>query len=293
MRTKSLRIPCKRVDAPQAAVDEAFGRSLRRQTSRSPATGSGSLIPRGRGCAGCRDAASGSSPTSTWSTARTAAASISSRRITRALAISAIGELARRSRTSADRRMIGSSCAWRWISVSMTSGSTSVKKPPPLTGGSCAGSPSTRIGLPNESRSRPSSASTIEHSSITIRPAREAGPSMIELEFRRAVVVLAGAVDQCVDRGRADAALRAHHQRRLAGECGESRLALGALRDMAGERRFADAGIAEQAKHLRFARAQPLADPVEGRPLLARPIHRVLFSCGRARPSGANPAGRR
>ena len=45
----------------------------------------------------------------------------------------------RPSRTSIDRRMIGLSGAWRWTSVSITSGSASVKKPPPAIGGSCAG----------------------------------------------------------------------------------------------------------------------------------------------------------
>ena len=65
--------------------------------------------------------------------------------------------------------------------VSITSGAPSVKKPPPLTGGNWNGSPSTRIGLPNEMRSRASSASTIEHSSITMSPAREAGPSALRV----------------------------------------------------------------------------------------------------------------
>jgi hypothetical protein len=52
-----------------------------------------------------------------------------------------------------------------------------VKKPPPWIGGSCAGSPSTKSGHSNDIRSRPSSASTIEHSSITISLAFEAGAS--------------------------------------------------------------------------------------------------------------------
>ncbi len=73
--------------------------------------------------------------------------------------------------------MIGSSAAWRCTSVSMASGSASVKKPPPWIGGSCAGSPSTSTGTPNDSRSRPSSASTIEHSSMTMSLALDAGAS--------------------------------------------------------------------------------------------------------------------
>jgi hypothetical protein len=57
-------------------------------------------------------------------------------------------------------------------------GLASVKKPPPWIGGNCAGSPSTNSsGHSNDIRSRPSSASTIEHSSITISLAFEAGAS--------------------------------------------------------------------------------------------------------------------
>ncbi len=102
-------------------------------------------------------------------------------------------------------------------------------------------------------------------------------PVMVESEFRRAIVRLGGAVDQRVDGGRAGAALGAHHQRRLAGERREGRFAPPALRDVAGERRLADAGVAEQAEHLWFGGAQPLTDPVEGRLLLARPVHASPF----------------
>src|SRR5215471_6942420 len=44
-------------------------------------------------------------------------------------------------------------------------GAALVKNPSPYTGGNCAGSPSTRIGLPNDIRSSPRVLSTIEHSS--------------------------------------------------------------------------------------------------------------------------------
>ena len=74
-------------------------------------------------------------------------------------------------RADIERRMMGLSRACRCTSVSMASGSCSVKKPPPFTGGSCAGSPSTSTGTPKDRRSRPSSSSTIEHSSMTIRSA--------------------------------------------------------------------------------------------------------------------------
>jgi hypothetical protein len=59
----------------------------------------------------------------------------------------------------------------------MASGAASVKKPPPWIGGSCAGSPSTNSGTPNDIKSRASSASTIEHSSMTMSLALEAGAS--------------------------------------------------------------------------------------------------------------------
>ena len=55
--------------------------------------------------------------------------------------------------------------------------------PPPAIGGSCAGSPRTSTGTPNDIRSRPSSASTIEHSSITISAAFEAGESSHSSKF--------------------------------------------------------------------------------------------------------------
>ena len=182
--------------------------------------------------------------------------------------------------------MIGSSSAWRWISVSITSGSASVKKPPPLTGGNCAGSPSTRIGLPKERRSRPSSASTIEHSSMTMRPAREAGPSWLRVKVGAPSLAFAGAVDQRVDGRGAGAALRAHHQRRLAGEGGEGRFALRRFGDVARQRRLADPGVAEQPEHLRLARLEPSPDLVERRRLLRRPLRRRS-----AAPSPGSAAG--
>ncbi len=95
------------------------------------------------------------------------------------------------------------------------------------------------------------------------------GAVLVQGEGRRAVRALAGAIDQRMDRGRAGAALAPHHQRRLAGEGGESRLAGRALGDMAGERRLADAGVAEQAEHLRLALFQPASDPVDRLGLLA------------------------
>src|SRR5512144_1226749 len=61
------------------------------------------------------------------------------------------------------RRMIALSPACRWISVSMTSGASRVKAPSPLIGGSWPGSPSTRLGLPNASRSAAISAPNHRH----------------------------------------------------------------------------------------------------------------------------------
>ena len=101
----------------------------------------------------------------------------------------------------------------------------------------------------------------------------------VEGEGRRAFRALARAVDQRVDGGRAGAALRAHHQRRLAGEGGEGRVAARAFGDMAGERRLADAGIAEQAEHLRLALLEPAADRRRSR----RVCSRRPFAADRAR----------
>ena len=61
--------------------------------------------------------------------------------------------------------------------VGLGLGEEAAGRAPPCTGGNCAGSPSTSTGTPNDNRSRPSSASTIEHSSMTIRSALEAGAS--------------------------------------------------------------------------------------------------------------------
>ena len=162
--------------------------------------------------------------------------------------------------------MIGLSCAWRWIWVSITSGAPSVKKPPPLTGGSWNGSPSTRIGLPNERRSR--AELRVDHRTFVDHdePGLGGRPVGVEGEGRRAFRALARPVDERVDGRRAGAALRAHHQRRLAGEGGERRLAARAFGDVAGERRLADAGIAEQAEHLGLALLEPPADLVDRRP---------------------------
>jgi hypothetical protein len=77
-----------------------------------------------------------------------------------------------------------------------------------------------------------------------------------------------------VDRRRADASLGAQHQRRLAGESRERRLALSALGDMARQRRLANAGVAEQAKDLGIAPAQPMPHLIERGGLLARPAWR-------------------
>ncbi|MNL66131.1 hypothetical protein D3C87_1905490 [compost metagenome] len=73
--------------------------------------------------------------------------------------------------------MIGLSAAWRWISVSMMSGSLLMKNPAPCTGGNWNGSPSTSTLTPKLSRSAPSCSSTIDTSSMTMRSASAAGLS--------------------------------------------------------------------------------------------------------------------
>ena len=67
-------------------------------------------------------------------------------------------------------------------------------------------------------------------------------------------------------------ALGAHHQRGLAGIGGEDRLASRALRDVAGQRRLADARVPEQAEQLGLAGFQPAADLVDRLGLFARPL---------------------
>ena len=113
------------------------------------------------------------------------------------------------------------------------------------------------------------------------------GPIVVEGEARRAILAFARPVDQRMDCRRAGATLRTHHQRRLAGEGGEGGLARRRFGEMAGERRLADAGVAEQAEHLRFARLEPASDLVERARLFARP-----FADGARRAVGARLAAR-
>ena len=118
-------------------------------------------------------------------------------------------------RMSIDSRTIGLSCAWRCTSVSMASGSASVKKPPPWIGGSCAGSPSTSSGTPNDIRSRAELG--VDHRAfVDDDQLRLRGRRVVpQLEARLLLAALARAVDQAVDGGGAGAALAAHHQAAL------------------------------------------------------------------------------
>jgi hypothetical protein len=88
-------------------------------------------------------------------------------------------------------RMMALSAAWRWISVSITSGASRVKAPSPLIGGSCPGSPSTRIGLPKLIRSRAISSPTMETSSSTMSFASAA--SLCGLSAKRGFFIWASA----------------------------------------------------------------------------------------------------
>ena len=88
------------------------------------------------------------------------------------------------------------------------------------------------------------------------------------------------------------AALRAHDHRRLAGEGGEGRLPVRALGDVAGERRLADAGVAEQAEDLRLARLQPARRPGRSpRPARASTRARTRSRAGAAGAAGARRRG--
>ena len=114
-------------------------------------------------------------------------------------------------RISIDSRTIGSSCACRCTSVSIASGSASVKKPPPWIGGSCAGSPSTSSGTPNDIRSRAEFG--IDHRAFVDHDELGLGGGRVvpQFEARRLLAAFARPVDQAVDGGRAVAALAAHH----------------------------------------------------------------------------------
>ena len=99
------------------------------------------------------------------------------------------------------------------------------------------------------------------------------GAVVVEHEGGAVLVLAARAVDQAVDGAGAAAALAAHHMGGLAGEGGEGDLAAGVLGDVAGERRLAGAGIAEQAEDLAAAGFQPARDGKESGILLRRPEH--------------------
>ena len=182
--------------------------------------------------------------------------------------------------------MIGLSRAWRWISVSMTSGSASVKKPAPpsplFTGGSWPGSPSTSTLVPKESRSRPSFSSTIEHSSTTTSArlpdlARAVdGEGRLQLARLLLRLLAARAVDQRMERAGVGAAAVAHDLRGLAGEGGEEHVAVGVVGDVPRQHRLAGAGVAEEAKDLLARGFQPAPRRREAQ----RPVGEI--SCARS-----------
>ena len=120
--------------------------------------------------------------------------------------------------------------------------------------------------MPNERRSRASSASTIEHSSITISPALRGRPVGVEGEGGRAFRALGGPVNERVDGCRACAAPRSHHQGGFAGEGGERRFASRPLSDVSRKRRLAHARVAKKPEHLGFALFEPAGRPGRWRP---------------------------
>src|ERR1700727_3629591 len=94
----------------------------------------------------------------------------------------------------------------------------------------------------------------------------------VESEIGRAFCALGRSVNERMNGCRARAALRSHHQRSLARKGGESRLAARAFGDVARKCRFADSGVAKDAKHLGLALFEPPADLLDGVRLLARPF---------------------
>src|SRR3984957_2440470 len=94
----------------------------------------------------------------------------------------------------------------------------------------------------------------------------------VESEIGRAFCALGRSVNERMNGCRARTALRSHHQRSLARKGGESRLAARAFGDVARKGRFADSGVAKDAKHLGLASFEPSADLVDRFRLLARPF---------------------
>ena len=102
----------------------------------------------------------------------------------------------------------------------------------------------------------------VDHDQLRLRGRRV----VPQFEGRRLLAALARAIDQAVDRGRAAAALAAHHQRGLAGEGRVLHLAVDMRREVPRERGLAGAGIAEQAEELRRAAlARLVAEPARDR----------------------------
>ena len=152
---------------------------------------------------------------------------------------------------SIDRRTIGSSIACRCTSVSITSGSASVKNPPPWIGGSCAGIAQHQDR--HAERQQVAAEFGVDHRAFVDDDQLGLGGRRLvpQVEGGDFLAALARPVDQAVYGGGALAAFAAHHGGRLAGESGELDLAVGMFGQMAGERGLAGAGIAKQAEHLR------------------------------------------
>ena len=122
---------------------------------------------------------------------------------------------------------------------------------------------------------------------MTMSAALPAALSSLRTKVGPVLVLAAQPVDEAVDGGGVAAALAAHDMGRLAGEGGEDDVAAALLRDMAGERGLAGAGIAEEAEDLRLAGLQPGGDRGQRFVLLGRPLHRPRFS--RRRPEHRQP----
>ena len=99
------------------------------------------------------------------------------------------------------------------------------------------------------------------------------GALAVDDEARPGLALPARAVDQAVDRRGLGAALLAQDEGGLAREGREQDVAVDRLGDVAGERRLAGAGIAEQAEDRPVRLFEPAGDGPHGAVLLGRPAH--------------------
>ena len=156
--------------------------------------------------------------------------------------------------------MIGSSAAWRWTSRQHHVGLGTGEEPAAGDGRKLRRVAEDEHGLAE--REEVVADLLVDHRAFVDDDHRRLGGGAVavEDEARPDLVLAAHAVDQAVDGAGVRAALAAHDVGGLAGEGGEDDAAVGALRDMAGKRRLAGAGIAEKPEDRAVAGLEPGPD---------------------------------